>query len=83
MGRLLWIVLALALAAAAGYALVRRPPPVAAPPAPSAEPPGAPPARAEPDAKAAPHGDIDDASRAELERILREADERDDAAKRR
>lgn len=83
-GRLLWIALALALAVAAGYALLRQPPQVAAPPA-SRNASQAAPGAEEPDAapNPAPHADIDDASRAALERILREADERDEAAKRR
>jgi len=83
-GRSLWIALALGLAAAAAYALVRRPPPVAAPPAPVQQaPPSA--STPAPDAHPGepPHADIDEASRTELERILREADERDAAAKRR
>jgi len=84
--RVLWILLALALALAAAYALVRRPSAVMAPPVARSEearpaPPGASAARDE--SGRPPHADIDDASRAELERIIREADERDEAAKRR
>jgi len=83
-GRALWIVFALGLAAAAAYALVRRPAPAAAPPTRAHEsPPGAPAPSPDAHPGAPPHADIDEASRAELERILREADERDAAAKRR